>query len=127
METQIHTTPRLLGLIEEASMRAGNDNRLARMVEATRANVSQWRHGKRSCPIEAQILMAAIAERDIQREIAEAVIEQNANTPRGEKLISALGKGLMTASGAALITASVSDVSASSSIVAIELLRCILC
>lgn len=127
MNTEIHTTPRLLSLIDEASMRAGNDNRLARMLEATRANVSQWRHGKRSCPIEAQILMAAIADRNVQREIAEAVIEQNANTPRGEKLISALGKGLM--GGGALSTTLLlgNDASASSLNVAVDLLRCILC
>lgn len=107
-------------------MRAGNDNRLARMIDATRMNVSQWRHGKRSCPIEAQVLMAAIANRDVQQEIAAALIEQNANTPRGEKLISALGKGLMSAGGLTAITLLGSDASASSFHVGVDLLRCIL-
>ena len=127
MNTTNYQSERLITLIDQASMRAGNDSKLAKMVESTRMNVSQWRHGKRSCPLEAQVLMAAIAERDIQKEIAEALIEQNANTPRGEKLVSALGKALMSAGAVALFTVSASDVSASSSIAVVDLLRCILC
>jgi predicted transcriptional regulator len=127
MTTQIHTTPRLLNLIDQASMRAGNDNKLAKMLATTRQAISQYRAGKRSCPLEDQALMAAIIDSDPLKEVADAMIERHANTPRGEKLVSALGKGLMSASGAALITVSASDVSASSSIVAVELLRCILC
>lgn len=116
---------RVSTLIHDAATRAGNESRLAKMIEATPGNVNDWLHGRRPCPIEAQALMAAVAGLDVDSVIHDALLERNANTPRGEKLLSALGKGLMTASGAALITASASDVLASSSFAPVELLRCI--
>lgn len=123
----MQASPRLIGLIAEASMRAGNDSKLAAMIEASPSRVHDWRERGKPCPVEFQALMAALVERDPIEELRLAVLERNANTPRGEKLLSALGKGLMSAGAAALITVSASDVSASSSIVAVELLRCILC
>jgi hypothetical protein len=126
MTTQNVASERLVSLIQSAAMRAGNEARLAKMVEENRHNVSAWKAGRRACPIEAQALMAALVDRDPIEEMRLAVLERNANTPRGEKLVSALGKGLMSAGAVALITVSASDVSASSSIVLVDLLRCIL-
>lgn len=105
MGTDINPHARITKLIDEASARAGSDNRLATLLEVTRGNVSEWRHGKRACPLEAQVLMADIAGLNPHEVLAYAVIERHANTPRGEKLYSALGKvsGFTSAARAALL------------------------
>lgn len=113
METTTQASPRLLNLIEDAITKAGNEAKLAAFVEATRHNVNAWKHGTRSCPIEAQILMATLTKRDVDVVIREALIERNAGTPRGEKLVSALGKAVCLVGVATVLTLSGSDVLAS--------------
>lgn len=125
MLTLSNTPNRLESLIHASAERAGSDYKLAKAIGYTRQEISMWKARKRPCPIAAQALMAAMAERDVQREIADALIEQNADTPRGEKLISALGKGLMSAGGLTAITLYGNDASASSAIVLVDVLRCI--
>jgi hypothetical protein len=122
MNTQITASRRIISLIEDAAMKAGNESQLAKMVEETRHNVSAWKHGRRTCPLEAQVLMAAIAGRDIDQVMREGLIERNANTAKGEKLISALGKGLMGIGGATALTLCGTDAMAAN---LPGLLRCI--
>ena len=103
MTTATQATPRLQELMADAIKIAGNESKLAVFVEETRHNVNAWKHGTRSCPLEAQILMASLTKRNIDEVIKEALLERNAGTPRGEKLVSALGKvgllaGVVTAS-----------------------------
>lgn len=126
MYTEVNTGNRLHALIDAAAKKCGSAYKLAQHIGYTRNEVSGWRNNKRACPLEAQVFMAQVVGADVDAVIHDALIEKHADTPRGEKLITALGKGLMTASGAALITASASDVLASSSFVPVELLRCIL-
>lgn len=113
MEPLTQASPRLVNLIQDAIKKAGNEPKLAEFVEATRHNVNAWKHGTRSCPIEAQILMATLTKRDVDEVIREALIERNAGTPRGEKLVSALGKGLMLAGGLTVLTLCANDALAS--------------
>lgn len=126
MSTDVNTGNRLHELIDAAAKQCGSAYKLAQHIGYTRMEVSGWRNDKRACPLEAQVFMAQIVGLNVDAVIHDALIERHADTPRGEKLITALGKGLMTATGAALITASASDVLASSTFVPIELLRCIL-
>lgn len=127
MEPQLQATDRLLELIKEATLQAGNEAKLARLVEATRHNVNAWKHGTRACPIEAQILMASVAKRDIDEVIKAALIERNLGTPRGEKLISAMTKTMQGIGAVTVLTLSGSDVLASSFAANFPgLLRCIL-
>lgn len=124
METTTQASPRLLALIQDAIKKAGNEPKLAAFIEATRHNVNAWKHGTRSCPIEAQILMATITNRDVNTVIREALIERNAGTPRGEKLVSALGKVVLVAGVATALTLCENDALASN---LPGVLRCILC
>ena len=96
MKQGLQPSERLVKLMEEAAKVAGSESKLAAMVEETRQNLSGWKHGKRACPVEAQILMAVIAKQDVDQVMKDALIERNAGTARGEKLVSALGKGLTT-------------------------------
>lgn len=125
MPTTFTPSDRVVTLINESAAKIGSPAKLAPTIGYTRHDVSAWIHGARPCPIEAQALMATVTGRDVDEVIREALIERNANTPRGEKLISALGKGLMSAGAATLITGYASDVSASSAIVLVDVLRCI--
>ncbi len=118
---------RLESLIDASASKAGSDYKLAKAIGYTRQEISMWKAKRRPCPITAQALMAAMADRDVHKEIADALIEQNADTPRGEKLVSALGKGLMAIGGLIAFTTSGNDALAFSHAVGIEVLRCILC
>ena len=124
MTTATQATPRLQKLMADAIEAAGNESKLAAFVEESRHNVNAWKHGTRSCPIEAQILMATLTKRNIDTVIRDALIERNAGTPRGEKLISALGKVGAVAGVVTLSTLCGSDALASN---LPGLLRCILC
>lgn len=123
MKTIVQATPRLINLITTAAKCAGNQSKLAEMVSETRHNLSAWKHGKRSCPVEAQIIMGSILGQDVNDVIRDALIEQNEGTARGEQLKSALKKGSSVAGAAALLTMSGGDVLASN---LPGVLRCIL-
>lgn len=103
MPTTSATNNRVITLINDSTARIGSASKLAPAIGYTRHDVSAWIHGSRPCPVEAQALMGAIAGRDVDQVIREALLERNAGTARGEKLVSALGKGLM-ASGAVTLS-----------------------
>lgn len=124
MNTATQATPRLQKLMADAIKEAGNESKLAAFVEESRHNVNAWKHGTRSCPIEAQILMATLTKRNVDVVIRDALIERNAGTPRGEKLVSALGKVLSVSGVAIVLTLCDTDVLASN---LPGVLRCILC
>lgn len=91
-------------MIQAAAAKAGNESKLAAMLDETRHHVSSWKHGKRTCPMEAQVLMAAIAGRDIETVMREALLERNAGTARGEKLEAVLKKGALAAGAVTALT-----------------------
>lgn len=122
MDTKIQTSPRIISLIEDAAKQAGNESKLAALIEDTRHHVNAWKQGKRVCPIEAQVLMGAIAGRDAEEVLREAVIEKHEGTPKGEKLLRALGKQVLQAGGAIALASSVPDALAAN---LPGLLRCI--
>jgi hypothetical protein len=125
MPTSVNTDSRVHALIDAATEICGNAYKLSKHIGYSRNEVSGWRLDKRACPLEAQVFMAQIVGLDVDQVIHDALIEKHADTPRGEKLLTALGKGLMSAGAVALITVSASDVSASSPIAVVDLLRCI--
>jgi hypothetical protein len=103
MNTTTQASARLIELINEAAKCAGNQSALAEIVGETRHNLSAWKRG-RPCPLEAQIIMGSLANRDVEQIMKEAVLERNEGTARGEKLKSALKKGSSVAGAAALLT-----------------------
>jgi len=82
-------------LIDRASKAAGNDAKLAHELQVTRSTLSQWRHGKKPCPVGDQTLMADLAGLPATEWTARAVAAQYEGTPKGEKLVKALGKALL--------------------------------
>jgi len=104
MQALIDPKERIKQLIDLASASVGGQNKLARNIGYSSAELSQWHTATRPCPIEAQALMAQVAGLEPSEVVAYAMIEKHADTPRGEKLASAMGKRLgaigVAASGA---------------------------
>lgn len=92
MKTKQYKSLRLIALIENAALNAGNESKLAVLLEETRHNLSAWKHGRRSCPIEAQMLLAGIAKEDVFTVMGQAIIEKHQGTTKGKKLEDALKK-----------------------------------
>lgn len=90
----------LVQLIDQASKEAGNDATLAKMLEVTPSMISQWRYGKKSCPVADQALMAEVAGLDAAAWHARATVAQYEGTSKGDKLYRALGKALAVTGGA---------------------------
>ena len=111
----------LTQLIERASVKAGSDYKLAKILHVQRSAVSMWKANKRPCPAGDQALMAAIAGLDAEAWAARAVISQYEGTEKGELLKQALKKALLV-TGAAIVS-----VSAHAQESITYLIRCILC
>lgn len=88
-------------LINRASAAAGSDYKLAKALETTRQSISDWRHGRKTCPVADQTLMASIAGLDAQAWADRAIVQQYEGTSKGDKLYMALGKALL-ATGAVI-------------------------
>lgn len=127
MSTVVNTGNRLHDLIDAAAAACGSAYKLAQRIGYTRMEVSGWRNDKRACPLEAQVFMAQVVGEDVDKVIHEALIEKHADTPRGEKLVTALGKGLMAAGALSTTLLLGNDALASSVPLGMHLLRCILC
>jgi hypothetical protein len=116
-------------LLDEASAKAGSDYALAKLLDVNRATVSQYRSGKRTCPVADVALMAEIAGLKPEEWIARAVVKQYEGSAKGDKLYRALGK-FIAATGAAIASsgASALPIFSHSATQAVDyFIRCILC
>lgn len=116
-------------LIEKASTAAGSDYKLAQLLEVPRQNLSAWKHGRKTCPIGDQVLMAELAGLKTEEWAARALVAQYEGTSKGDKLFRALGKALL-ASGAVLVSSGASALPIFSTITESTIsyfIRCILC
>lgn len=112
-------------LMDAASEKAGSDYALAKMLDTSRSSVSDWRHGRKTCPIADQALMASIAGLNAEEWTARALVQSYAGTPKGVKLERALKK-LLVVTGAAIVSSGASATMIFSTSSA-YLIRCILC
>lgn len=90
-------------LIEQAAAHAGSEYKLAKLIGVPQQNLSAWKHGRKSCPVADQVLMADIAGLKPEEWAARALIAQHQGTEKGDKLYKALSK-LVGATGAALVS-----------------------
>ena len=81
-------------LIERAAKVQGSEYKLAKALGITPQRLSDWKHQRRTCTPEDWTLLAAAAQLDPEEALIRAVIAKHANTPKGERLLTALGKGL---------------------------------
>jgi hypothetical protein len=94
-------------LLDRASAAAGSDYKLAKLIDASPQTVSNWRHGRKTCPVGDVALLAEIAGLNPGEWIARAVVKQYEGTSKGDKLFRALGKTLL-ATGVAIASSGAS-------------------
>lgn len=94
-------------LIDRASSVAGSDNKLAQTIGTTRQSVSNWRHGHKPVPVEDVALMASIAGLEADKWALRALVMRHEGTEKGDRLLKALGKGLL-ATGAVIASSGAS-------------------
>lgn len=116
-------------LIDRAATVAGSDYKLAQMIGVARQHVSNWRHGHKPVPVEDVALMASIAGLEADKWALRALVMRHEGTEKGDRLLKALGKGLLAtgavlASSGASATAIFSATSSGSGIMAAVLAAC---
>lgn len=95
-------------LLNAAQAATGSDYKTAKALGITPQRLSDWRHGRQTPQPEDHALLAQIAGLDPMEAMARAVLFKHADTPKGERLLSALGKGLQVTGGAAILLISLS-------------------
>jgi hypothetical protein len=96
------STP-IVKLLDAAKTITGSDYKTAQLLGVGRAKLSDWRAGRGAKPQpEDHALLAAIAGLDPEEHLVRAVLEKHQNSPKGEKLRSALGNGLRAIGEAAI-------------------------
>jgi len=108
-------------LIDKAAAKCGSDYQLAKTLGVTRSTVSQWRYGKKSCPVADQVVMADLAGLEGVEWVARALIAQYSGKAKAELLKSALKKALV------LTGAAVATFGANAAEPVSYFIRCILC
>ena len=97
----------LTQLMDQASEAMGSDYKLAQALGQSRGAISDWRHNRRPCPIEDQILMASMAGLEADKWAVRAIIAKHEGSAKGDMLYKALGKALL-ATGAAIASSGAS-------------------
>lgn len=88
------TVTTIVLLLDAAKAHSGSDYKTAQMLDIKPSRIWEWRNGKVNPQPEDYALVAAIAGLDAEEHLIRAVLEKHADTPKGERLLSALGKGL---------------------------------
>jgi DNA-binding transcriptional regulator YdaS (Cro superfamily) len=86
-------------LIDNASKVCGSDSKLAQTLDVSRALISDWRHGRKRCAPEDIAIIASIAGFDANAWAMRAMVWRWEGTPKGDRLMRALGKGLLVTGG----------------------------
>jgi DNA-binding transcriptional regulator YdaS (Cro superfamily) len=82
----------LIDLMDAAKNAHGSDYKVAKLLGRSPQEVSDWRAGRRAAQPEDHALLAALAGQDAEQALVRAVLAKHADTPKGERLLSALGK-----------------------------------
>lgn len=93
--------PELNELIDRAKSIAGSDYKLAKMIGVPQSRLSNWRHGADTIPPADVALIAEVAGLDPVAWAMKAMVSKYQGTPKGDRLMHAVGKALR-ATGAAL-------------------------
>lgn len=86
-------------LLDAAKATTGSDYKTAQVLGITRQRLYAWRKGDQNPQPEDHALVAQIAGRDPMAAMARAVLEKHGDSPKGERLRSALGKSLQAIGG----------------------------
>ncbi len=103
-------------LIDKAAELCGSQAEVARRLGVDRAEITRWKSGLRPLSPEDAAFLADLANVDAKDAAAQALIERNEGTEKGDRLREILGKGGAVFAAAMLVTsysAEVKEVSSS--------------
>lgn len=86
-------------LIDKASKACGSDNKLSQAIGVGRTRISDWRHGRQTIAAEDVAILAHVAGLDAEAWAMRAMVERWEGTPKGDRLMRALGKALLVTGG----------------------------
>ena len=98
-------------LLDAAKRVHGSDYKVAKLLNRSTAEISDWRAGRRNPQPEDHALVAGLAGLDAEEALIRAMLEKHANTWKGEQLLSLLGNVLHRTGAAATLLLCVSVVS----------------
>jgi hypothetical protein len=84
----------LNSLLDKAKEKCGSDYATAKALGITPQMLSDWRTQRKNPQPEDAALIAAVAGLDPVTEMARAVVAKHEGTPKGERLLKAVGKAL---------------------------------
>lgn len=113
-------------LIDKAAEKVGSRYKLAQKLDVSANQVNDWAHGRKSCSPADRARIASFAGEDAAQELIRATLEATEGTTRGEQLRAALGK-LLRQTGEGLHIALAGIITASVTLMVIDVPRCILC
>lgn len=90
----------LLRLIDAAKAKLRSDRQVAIALGIPSQHVAGWRNGDRNPQPEDIALLASIAGLEADKWALRAMIEKHEGTAKGDRLLKALGKGLLATGGA---------------------------
>lgn len=91
-------------LLDAAKEVTGSHYKTAQLLGVSPNRVNDWRAGRQNPQPEDYALVASIAGLDPEEHLIRAILAKHADTPKGERLLSALGKGLrVIGEGATLV------------------------
>jgi len=93
----------LEALLEEAKKKTGSHYKTAKAIGVTPNRLNDWRQGRVKAQPEDHALIAAVAGMNAEEALIAAVLEKHRDTPKGERLVTALGKAMRAAGGAAML------------------------
>lgn len=102
-------------LIDTASKLTGSDGKLARSIGVSPTLINDWKHGRKRCAPEDVAIIASIAGFNADEWALKAMVWRWEGTPKGDRLMRALGKTLL-ATGAAVASVGASAAEIYSSI-----------
>jgi len=79
-------------LIDKASAKVGNDHLLSKQLGSSKGAVSEWRSGRKPCPVADQILMTHIAGLNVDKWCARILIASHQGTKKEAMLKAAFEK-----------------------------------
>lgn len=90
----------ILSLLDAAKQQLGSDYKVCKALGISTSVISDWRHARKNPQPEDIALIAGLAGMDAATWALRALVEKHEGTPKGDRLMKAVGKAFL-ATGAA--------------------------
>ena len=89
----------VISLLDRVKEKTSSDYKTAQALGVDRQVISDWRAGRKPAPPEEMAVLAHLAGLNPQEWLVRGTLAKHEGTPKGERLLSALGKVLLATGG----------------------------